>query len=57
MQVNFDVQTSLELDDVAEWYNLTPQEYVKLAVQRALDDVADNINPQLDCWAGRYSPG
>jgi hypothetical protein len=53
-ELTLDVQMARELVDVAAWYNMTPSDYARHVLQRALDEVADNINPQLDCWAGRH---
>ena len=54
-ELTLDVQMARELVDVADWYGMSPNDYVRHILQRALDDVCDNVNPQLDCWTQRHT--
>ena len=51
MTVDFDVTMLRQISDVAEWYGQDPAEFVRYAVRVRLDDIQDNINPQLECWS------
>lgn len=55
MKVNLEPQTLIEVVDVADWYGISPQDYVRMIVSRDLDRVMEEVNPQLDCWLGRSS--
>ena len=55
MHIDIDAQTAVEVMDVADWYDISPQDYIRILIKRDLDRVMEDVNPQLACWNGRQS--